>query len=163
MEAEVFELDPLPTSSFVQLPIDLSLILSFLKRPSLQQRSKWRIVLLISIRNSKQVKCLGTAHGATMLCIHGKNKPMAVRGRSEALKQGGSDNNLKLADFSDSPFSTHFKLDNHQVGYDNSVRASSAGKMGLWLSMPEAASTMQWQWCWWSFPLCKSELDLWCN
>lgn len=145
MEAEVFELDPLPTSSFVQLPIDLSLILSFLKGPSLQQRSKWCIwciVLLISIRNSKQVKSLGAAHGATMLCIHGKNKPMAVRVRSEALKQGGSGNNLKLADFSDSPFSTHFKLDNHQVGYDNSVRASSAGKMGLWLSMPEAAATM---------------------
>lgn len=53
--------------------------------------------------------------------IHGKNKLTVVRVRSQALEQGGTDNNLKLADFSDNPFSAHFKLDSHQVGYDNSL------------------------------------------
>lgn len=43
---------------------------------------------------------------------------------------GGSDKSLKLANFSDSPFSMYFKLGHHQVGYENSLSASSAGKMG---------------------------------
>lgn len=132
MGAEVFELDPLPASYFVHLPIYFSLILSFLKRLSLQQRSKWCIILLIYIRNSKQVISLGATRGATMLYIHGKNELTAVRVRSQALEQGGSDSNLESADFIDSPFSTHFKLDNHWVGYDNSASASSSGKMGPW-------------------------------
>lgn len=97
--------------------------------------------MLIYVRNSKQVISLGATRGATMLYIHGKNELTAVRVRSQALKQGGSDSNLESADFIDSPFSTHFKLDNHQVGYDN--LPVHLEKWGPGLSVPEDAVTMQ--------------------
>lgn len=76
--------------------------------------------------------------------MHRLRNHTAVRVGSEAVEEGGIENNKTRADFSESPFSTCFKLDSHQVGYGHSVSARSVPeKLDPDLAVPQAAATMQ--------------------
>lgn len=156
--AKVFELDPLPALSFVQVPIYFSLnpflFEGTISSPEVEVMHHFAYVYQKPQTGELLRSCLCWNH----VVQPWEEQLTVVRVRSLALEQGGSDNNLKLA------HSQHIlSWTIIRCGITIQYLPLWLEKWGPDLSVPEAAVSMQWQWWLWCIPQCKSELDLWCR